>query len=89
LAGLQGELHRACALLGAARALHYEVDATGSWENRVLWRWYRDVQPTIVEPTLATARAQLGDIEFEAAYVAGQQMTLEQAVAYALQGSQV
>jgi hypothetical protein len=89
LAGLQGKLHRACALLGATKALDYELDATGFWERRVLWCWYRDAQQTIVEPTLAAARAQLGDTEFEATYAAGQQMTLEQAVEYALQGGEV
>jgi hypothetical protein len=90
LARRRGDVRPAPTLLGAARVLGDQVDveaeATGNWEARVVWRWYRDARGTLVEPTLAAARAQLGDTEFEAAYAAGQQMTLDQAVEYVLAG---
>jgi tetratricopeptide (TPR) repeat protein len=89
LAARCDDLCRASRLFGAARAFSYEVEARKQWYGRVLWRWHHDAQHTIVEPTLAAARAELGDAEFEAAYAEGQQMTLDQAVAYALQDSQV
>jgi tetratricopeptide (TPR) repeat protein len=86
LAHLRGDMRYACRLLGVARAFGHELDATNSWEGRITWCWHRDAKRTIVEPVLAAARAQLGDAEFEATYAAGQHMTLDQAVEYALAG---
>jgi tetratricopeptide (TPR) repeat protein len=86
LAHMRGDMRYACRLLGVARAFGHELDASNSWEGRITWRWHRDAQGTIVEPALAAARTQLGDAEFEVAYAAGQRMTLDQAVEYALAG---
>jgi hypothetical protein len=83
-----GDLRRATTLLGAAGALGGGLDVALPWPTRVLRRWYKNAQRTIVEPALTAARAQLGDAEFEAAYAAGQQMTLDQAVADALRGDE-
>jgi tetratricopeptide (TPR) repeat protein len=85
LAHLQGDMRRCSVLLGTASTFRREVEAMG-WKDRFTWRWYRDAQSTIVEPALAAARAQLGDAEFGAAHVEGQQMTMDQAVEYALAG---
>jgi non-specific serine/threonine protein kinase len=41
-----------------------------------------------IEPDLLAIRAMLGDTAFEAAFAAGRGMTLEQAVAFALEDSQ-
>jgi tetratricopeptide (TPR) repeat protein len=82
-----GDLRRASGLLGAAQR---QGDALNALDWRLpmgtaMWRWHYDAQRTVVAPALAAARAQLGDAEFEAVYAAGQRMTLDEAVAYALQ----
>jgi tetratricopeptide (TPR) repeat protein len=86
LAHRRREVRRATVLLGAAGMFGPELDVTHSWSSRILWRWYQNAQPTIVEPTLAAARAALGDAEFTDVYATGQRMTLDQAVEYALGG---
>ena len=61
------------------------MDAPPYWINSTSALWYRQAQSKIVEPTLAAARAQLGAAEFEATFVAGQSMTLDEAVTFALE----
>jgi tetratricopeptide (TPR) repeat protein len=80
---------RACRLLGAAKAFEKELDSI-SWNRFNHFRhWHRAAQRTIVEPALIAARAELGDSVFDSAYTAGLHMTLDQAVAYALQAGEV
>jgi hypothetical protein len=79
-------LWRASRLLGMAEATDREVDpATWRWESFAPWPWHREAQRAVVAPIVVAARAELGDAEFEAVRSSGQHMTLEQAVAYALQ----
>ncbi len=70
----QGLPERAVRLLGAVEALR-ELRAP----RRRVW----DGEP--VDATLAAARAELPDARWQAAWAEGQAMTLEQAVAYALE----
>jgi hypothetical protein len=74
LAAAQGQPARAARLWGAAAAQHQAL------LGRPL--------PAYEDPTLAQAtealRARLGDVAFDAAWVAGQAMSLDQAVAEAL-----
>ena len=81
-----GLLSRAVRLLAAADAYGYEVHYSNMKLGHVVLRWYHDAQQTIVAPALATARTELSATTFEAAYVDGQRMTFDQAVAYALTG---
>lgn len=48
--------------------------------------WFDRARKTIVDPCCGAARAALGDEAFEAAYTAGQPMSLDEAVALALNG---
>jgi predicted ATPase/DNA-binding winged helix-turn-helix (wHTH) protein len=80
----QGQTRRASILLGAAGTFTHEIDKPSFWLDGVPGLWQRHAQHAIIAPTLAAARAALGDAEFEAAYAEGQRMTLEQAVEYAL-----
>ena len=84
LASREENPQHAARLLGAAKTFSATVNAQPYWVNWVSSLWYYYAQDAIVEPTLAAARAQLGDAEFEAAFATGQAMTFEQAVAYAL-----
>jgi predicted ATPase/DNA-binding XRE family transcriptional regulator len=86
LARHQGNLRRASRLLGAAEAFADEVNVLPLWLNRIPSLWYRRAQETVIAPALAAARAELGDAEFEAVYVEGQHMSLDQAVECALSG---
>ncbi len=70
----QGQPERAARLLGAAEALRESI-ATPRWH----------VYQTNYERTLAAARAQLDDEAWAAAWAVGRAMSLEQAVAYALE----
>ncbi len=79
-----GNMRHASILLGTAKQFAYEVDAINAWESRIIWRWHYDAQRTIAEPTISTARVQLGEADFQAAYTVGQHRTLDQAVKYAL-----
>ena len=76
VAGRQGQPERAARLLGAAEALGealYEPPRSGS---RIHFELY-----------VAAARAQLDEATFEAAWAEGRAMTLEQAVAHALEST--
>lgn len=74
VAARQGQGAQAARLFGAAEALLAAAGARFSDTDRV---GYRD--------SVAGVRAQLGDEAFEAAWNAGRQMTLDEAIAYALQ----
>jgi DNA-binding CsgD family transcriptional regulator len=67
---------RAARLLGASEALR---QATG--QERLSW------DRSNIDQYIATTRAGLGDAAFEAAFAAGQEMTQEEAVGFALQDS--
>jgi hypothetical protein len=73
VAGAQGQLERAARLFGAALALRGHAGAS-------LW----PADPTAQATDLEAARASLGDQAFAAAWEEGRSMTVEQAVAYAL-----
>jgi non-specific serine/threonine protein kinase len=74
LAVRQGAFARGVRLFGAAEAVcgYYRV-------------WLDPVQRTDLEASVASARAALGEETFASAWAEGQAMTLEQAVAYALE----
>ena len=80
----QGDLQHAIQMLGVARTFGHEVDTVSSGASAL---WYRYAQGAIVEPTVAAAREQLGEAEFDAAFAAGQAMSFDQAIAYALEFS--
>ena len=73
---MQGKAKRAITLFGAAAArraaIGYPPPPINQADN---------------ERGIATARAQLDEATFNAAWDAGQAMTLEQAIVYALEGS--
>jgi tetratricopeptide (TPR) repeat protein len=77
-AAMAGQLLRAARLFGASDAL---LDTIGQ---------VRDVAyAAVYERFVAAVRAQLDEATFAAAYAAGRAMTPEQAIAYALDGSEV
>ncbi len=85
LAGCRGDMIQACTLLGAAEALIPKLlDIMAYYIFCIPSFWLRRAQNTIIDPTLAAARTALGDAVFEAAYAEGQHMTLDEAVALAL-----
>ena len=74
ITGGQGEPERAARLFGAAQAL-YEALGTAMWNiNRPLF-----------ERDLTTSRAQLDEDDWQEALLEGRAMSLEQAIAYALE----
>ncbi len=73
-------------LLGAVSTCMPVKLVTKFYGSMYLLLWLRDVESSFVAPALAAARAALGDAEFEAAYAAGQRMSLDEAVALALNG---
>ena len=76
MAGVQGQQVRAARLLGAVEAL---LEATNDHVDPADRAEYdRDV---------AAARAQLDEATFAAAWAEGRAMTMEQAMAYALEDS--
>jgi tetratricopeptide (TPR) repeat protein len=80
LAAAAGQDARAARLFGAAAALR---QATGEW-------WVPLHAPRADHrATVAAVRARLGNLAFDAAWAAGQAMTLEQAVADALEDAPV
>jgi hypothetical protein len=80
VAGLRGAAHRAARLLGAADGL---IEAVGV-RGHTYYLPYR----TRYEHAIAAASARLGAPAFEAARAEGRRMTVEQAIAYALQGDE-
>jgi non-specific serine/threonine protein kinase len=75
-----GHPERAARLLGAAGAIWREFPADFRWLMPELHREY--------EQGVVAVRAALDPVSFEAAWAEGQQMTLYQAVGYALQGAE-
>ena len=76
LAAAEGQSARAARLMGAAQGLREAVrDPLPSYEADFIERW------------LAPARARLSAPAFETALAEGRAMTMEQAVAYALEGT--
>jgi hypothetical protein len=73
LAGARGQGVRAARLWGAAKALRTTISAPPTPEAR---RYY--------ERSMATARAQLGEAAWEAAFAQGMAMAPEEAAEYAL-----
>lgn len=71
-----GEVERCALLLGAAEVLLKEVGAA-------VYNFYQ-LDPSLRERAVAEARATLGDAVFEEARDRGREMSLEQAVEYAL-----
>ncbi|HZF58510.1 MAG TPA: hypothetical protein VEZ19_08550, partial [Rubrobacter sp.] len=74
--GMDGQARRSAALSGAAERLLEEAGAP-------VYNYYVP-DPSLRERALATAHTLLGEAAFEAARERGQEMDLEQAVAYAL-----
>ena len=75
--GKLGQSRRASHLLGAAEALRKGIDAPLSSSELLHYEGY-----------VATARAALDEMSFQAAWQEGQAMTMAEAVSYALQGLQ-
>jgi len=76
VAGLEGQPERLVRLFGAAMSLHTKLgDAP------------YQAEPDAYERKLLAARAQLGEGAYDLAWAAGQAMTVEQAISYALEGS--
>jgi tetratricopeptide (TPR) repeat protein len=76
LAGRQGEAERAIRLLGAAESFCETLDARPPVAD-----------PAEYERTVAESRAVLGEEAFAAAWVEGRGMSLDDAIAFALEGS--
>jgi predicted ATPase/class 3 adenylate cyclase len=74
IAAAEGEAERAARLFGAAQALN-EAGGYLHTPEEAAWR----------EPYLATARSRLGEEPWEEALAEGRAMTLERAIAYALE----
>ncbi len=75
-AGAQELAERSTRLFGAAEGL---MEAVGAPVYN-----YVKVDPSLYQRTKSSARSQLGEEAFEAAWAEGRAMTLEQAVEYAL-----
>jgi predicted ATPase/class 3 adenylate cyclase len=75
VARVQNQLERAARLLGAAGALQDGIEAI------ILW----PVDRADYECNVAAVRVQLDDATFATAWIGGQAMALEQAIAYALE----
>ena len=71
-----GQAQRAARLLGAAET---QLEAGASYWNAA--------ESLYIERTIASARAQLGEAEFAAAYDEGRSMTFEQVFEYALESA--
>jgi len=70
----EAQVQRGATLLGAAEALLGAISAVLDPEDRMVY-----------EQGVASARAKLGEAEFDKAWVEGRAMSLEQAIEYALQ----
>jgi tetratricopeptide (TPR) repeat protein len=75
VAAAQGRAERAGRLLGAAKAL-----------SPLPVNFFSETSRIDMDQDIAQARAQLDQAAFEAGWAAGQAMTQEQAISYALQG---
>jgi tetratricopeptide (TPR) repeat protein len=75
VAAAQGQVERAGQLFGAARAL-----------SPLPANFFREASSIDMDQDIAQARAHLDQAAFEAGWAAGQAMTQEQAISYALQG---
>jgi tetratricopeptide (TPR) repeat protein len=73
LAGARAQGSRAARLWGAAEALRTNIGAPRPLDARLLY-----------EPSMAAARAQLGEAAWEAAFAEGMAMSPEEAAEYAL-----
>jgi predicted ATPase len=80
VAGARGEAERSAHLFGAAEGL-LEVLGAPVYD-------YYNPDPSMRERTVSATRSRLGDTAFEEARERGRAMTLEQAVAYALEDYQ-
>src|SRR3712207_5258158 len=76
VAGVRGYAERSARLLGAAESLLEEAGAS-------VYNYYKPDR-SLYERTTATVRSRLGEEGFEEARERGREMTVEQAVAYAL-----
>jgi hypothetical protein len=74
VAAAEGQPERAARLLGAAQALIENTDAVIGPAERIE-----------VERDLSAVRTQVGEATFTSAWAEGRAMTLEQAIAYALE----
>ena len=77
-AALSGDAERAVRLWGAAERQRQSIGCRPAPAARATY-----------ERAMAVARAQFDEATFAAAWAEGQAMTLEQAIAYALEGSEV
>ncbi len=75
---LRGNPHRAGRLLAASRHLAAATDRSIAFRTPAHWAFYRHYQPLV--------RAALGPDEARRARAEGQAMTLDEAMAYALEG---
>jgi non-specific serine/threonine protein kinase len=73
----RGQSVRSARLWGAAQHL---CDSTGLIPGKN-WVWV----PRVREPTIASIRAQLGEVAFESAFAEGYAMTIDEAIKYALE----
>jgi DNA-binding NarL/FixJ family response regulator len=73
LAGARGQGERAARLWGAAEALRTEIGAPLPLDTRLLY-----------ERSVAATHAQLGEVEWEAAFAEGMAMSAQEAAEYAL-----
>ena len=75
VAAAQGQVERAGQLFGAARAL-----------SPLPANFFREASSIDMDQDIAQAREHMDQAAFEAGWAAGQAMTQEQAISYALQG---
>ena len=73
MAGVRAQGARAARLWGAAEALRANIGAPLPLDARLLY-----------EPSMAAARAQLGEVAWEAAFAEGMAMSPEEAAEYGL-----
>jgi hypothetical protein len=73
-----GQPVRAARLFGAAEGLRARIGAIG-----------QPIERAVYADSVASVRTQLNQKTFAAAWAEGRAMTLEQAIAYALEGSDV
>jgi predicted ATPase/transcriptional regulator with XRE-family HTH domain len=80
VAGVRGEAERSARLFGAAEGLLQAVEAP-------VYDYYKPNR-SLYERTKAVVRSRLGESAFEEAWEQGRAMTFEQAVEYALKGTE-